>query len=549
MKERQETNTMTNPQSFRISRTAKLTLATATTLLLAVLALLLLAAPPRPAEALIPGGGSLAPTLRVDKSSVAVSEEETVTNTGGYDDLMDTDADTVRVSASLGTLTQSGTMTGAWNWSYKAPSVTATETKTVTITATDSTGRYTTKSFSLTVNNLPPPVNDMFSGALELKYPAATTISSSTTTGYTTSATMETGEPRPSSPTKDCGIYGVSNSVWFKFTYGGQGGLPLLPYPNASYNFDTQGSNFDTVLALYEGSSLGTLRQIECSNDNSLPNWNDNLSIPQSKLSVGKTYYVQLTGTGGARSGKYQLHYEPREPTVGSNTSAITASGKCSDVPDNWYFGPMELQFGLTDDGAGGAGYGPIVLSSLGYCTASGATLPAAGEVYYAVLDILVTNTYADLDVPTLTAIRLPEGTQFATDVGKIECRQRLTANDPWVNVTADPDARCIKNPTQITSDGTSAGAARAGAWDLGARPMAPRSLFRIILPLRSSNPQDSVLVGHVEAPADPAAAHPRVKLPAAGSSQTCHEWSCLSPEQQRAIICYNGGVVGTLCR
>jgi hypothetical protein len=66
------------------------------------------------------------------------------------------------------------------------------------------------------------------------------------------------------------------------------------------------------VLALYEGSSLGTLKQIECSNDNSLPNWNDNLSIPQTKLWVGHTYYVQLTGTGGARYGKYQLHYEPR---------------------------------------------------------------------------------------------------------------------------------------------------------------------------------------------------------------------------------------------
>jgi endonuclease/exonuclease/phosphatase family metal-dependent hydrolase len=123
---------------------------------------------------------------------------------------------------------------------------------------------------------------------------------------------MEAGEPTPSSPTKDCGITGVSNSVWFKFKYGGQGGLPPLPNPNYSYNFDTKGSNFDTVLALYEGSSVDTLNQIECSNDNSLPNWNDNLRIPQSKLSVGKTYYVQLTGTGGARSGKYQLHYEPR---------------------------------------------------------------------------------------------------------------------------------------------------------------------------------------------------------------------------------------------
>ena len=306
---------MTNPQPFRISRTAKLTLTTATTLLLGVVALFLLATPPRPAEALIPRGGpqSLAPTVSVDKSSVVFYEGGTATNTGRFEDLADLDADTVRVSASEGTITQGGTMTGWWNWSYKTPSVSADETKTVTITATDSTGRSSTKSFSLTVTNLPPPVNDMFSGARDLA-----TVGSSTTTGYTFPATMEAGEPRPYSSTKDCGIYGTSNSVWFKFKYGGQGGLPPLPSPNdyynspnVNYNFDTKGSNFDTALALYEGSSVGTLKQIECSNDNSLPNWNDKLSIPQSKLSVGKTYYVQLTGTGGARYGNYQLHCQP----------------------------------------------------------------------------------------------------------------------------------------------------------------------------------------------------------------------------------------------
>ena len=149
---------MPNPQSFRISRTAKLTLATATTLLLAVVAIFLLAAPPRPAEALIPGGGpqSLAPTLRVDKSSVVFYEGGTATNTGGYSDLGDLDADTVRVSASLGTITQGGTMTGWWNWSYKTPSFPTNETKTVTITARDSTGRSSTTSFSLT-RGIPRP--------------------------------------------------------------------------------------------------------------------------------------------------------------------------------------------------------------------------------------------------------------------------------------------------------------------------------------------------------------------------------------------------------
>lgn len=309
---------MSNPQPFGIGRTQRLTLATATTLLLAVAVVLSVGlVPPRPAEAALAPGEELNmyPVVHKDNPSVVVSERQTATNTGTFydpaDDVRGIPSDYVRITVSVGSITQSGDYDengfyrGTWSWWYKTPDVPTDETKTVTITATDSRGARSSASFSLTVKE-GPPANDSFSGALDLA-----TIRSSTTDG-TTLATMEAGEPRPYSPTKDCGITGVSNSVWFKFTYGGQGGLPQLPSPNAYYNFDTQGSNFDTVLALYEGSSVNTLKQIECSNDNGLPNWNDNLSVPQSKLSVGHTYYVQLTGTGGARSGKYQLHYEPR---------------------------------------------------------------------------------------------------------------------------------------------------------------------------------------------------------------------------------------------
>jgi endonuclease/exonuclease/phosphatase family metal-dependent hydrolase len=316
---RKKMNTMPNPQHLRTRRTPKRALPAAATLLLTLALLLLLLGPAsRPAEASCPEPPciNLPPLVTVDKPSVVVEEGQTATNTGTFEnpEELDGTVDDARISASVGTITQSGSQSGTWSWSMGTTDVPADETKTVTITATDSRGAFSRTSFSLTVKNDDPPPNDPYSSALDLA-----TLVPSTTTGYTNLATMEAGEPRPYSPTKDCGITGVSNSVWFKFTYG-KGGevekdhpyLPPLPSPNASYNFDTQGSNFDTVLALYEGSSVSTLKQIECSNDNSLPNWNDNLRIPQTKLSVGHTYYVQLTGTGGARSGKYQLHYEPR---------------------------------------------------------------------------------------------------------------------------------------------------------------------------------------------------------------------------------------------
>lgn len=120
------------------------------------------------------------------------------------------------------------------------------------------------------------------------------------TRGNTTGATMEVGEPRPYSSTKDCGVFGVSNSVWWKVQ------VPSRYGSNGAYlRLSTGGSSFDTVLAVYQGSSLTSLQQVACSNDNSLPGWNEPLI---ERLSSGKTYYVQLSGTGGARSGSYQLY-------------------------------------------------------------------------------------------------------------------------------------------------------------------------------------------------------------------------------------------------
>jgi hypothetical protein len=134
-----------------------------------------------------------------------------------------------------------------------------------------------------------PPPNDAFSGAYGLGVPGL----------QTGSTTLETGEPHPYSPnhpTRDCGIYGISNSVWYKVTA-----------PNSyitQLKLSTRGSNFDTVLAVYEGSSLGTLRPVDCFNFNNEPNWTDSEIVD---LYGGRTYYVQLSGTGGARSGAYVL--------------------------------------------------------------------------------------------------------------------------------------------------------------------------------------------------------------------------------------------------
>jgi hypothetical protein len=306
-------NKMPDPQTLRTRRTRGFALATATTLLLAAVVVLLVGPATRPAEALPPPGGmNLAPVVAADNPSVVVNERQTATNSGSFEDLEeDGTSDTVRITASEGTVTQSGTRSGAWSWSMAVGSVPADETKTITITATDSREASSKTTFSLTVKdvdrsaNVDPPANDSFRDAAPLELPCAPSALPAPcgyVDGNTALATMEKKEPRPYSLTKDCGITGVSNSVWFKFT---------IPSDYSSWSthlrFYTGGSSFDTVLALYKGSSLGTLQQVECSNDNYFPNWTDSLSVGVDKLSAGQTYYLQLSGTGGARSGEYRL--------------------------------------------------------------------------------------------------------------------------------------------------------------------------------------------------------------------------------------------------
>jgi hypothetical protein len=135
-----------------------------------------------------------------------------------------------------------------------------------------------------------PPANDNFSAAKSLSLWSNTTVG-----GVTTNATLESGEPKPYSATKDCGVLGISKSVWFKVT----------PDYKGTIKVSTAGSSFDTVVALYKGSSLTSLQQVNCSNDNSSPNWTDNMV---AAVDAGQTYYLQLSGTGGARSGTYKLN-------------------------------------------------------------------------------------------------------------------------------------------------------------------------------------------------------------------------------------------------
>jgi hypothetical protein len=108
------------------------------------------AAPPNSAPALAVTGGD------ATDHSVTVDEGQTANNSGTWSD--SNSGDTVALSASVGTITQSGNNSaGTWSWSYDTTDG-PDNSQTVTITADDG-HTQTLRTFALTVNNVAPQVS------------------------------------------------------------------------------------------------------------------------------------------------------------------------------------------------------------------------------------------------------------------------------------------------------------------------------------------------------------------------------------------------------
>jgi hypothetical protein len=132
----------------------------------------------------------------------------------------------------------------------------------------ESTGEFTVK-----VRRLKPPANDDFGNATSV---ALGSMSSATTT----SATLQLNEP-----VSWCG-YGVDRTVWYRYTAGS----------TRTVVANTVGSNFDTVLTVFQGDSLASLNQVTCNDDRGI----DVLSKVTLSVVAGETYYFQVGGFGGS---------------------------------------------------------------------------------------------------------------------------------------------------------------------------------------------------------------------------------------------------------
>ncbi len=116
-----------------------------------------------------------------------------------------------------------------------------------------------------------PPVNDQFASATSFDVAVPTAL-----TGSNVDATAESGEPAH-------GPISGGTSVWWSFVAPDYGTVTL----------STEGSTFDTMLAVYSGASVDTLDPL-ASNDGA-----GNGSSVSLRVEAGHTYHVAVDGGDG----------------------------------------------------------------------------------------------------------------------------------------------------------------------------------------------------------------------------------------------------------
>ena len=161
---------------------------------------------------------------------------------------------------------------------------------------------------------VPPPANDAFVNAY------AISGSAGSTNGNSFAATKEVGEP---SYTYNSG----GASVWYRWVAPSSG----------TVTFNTYGSSFDTVLAVYTGSSVGALTKVVEGDDTPI----GNSSSLTFNATVGQAYNIAIDGYDGL-SGHYVLNW--MYPTVTETVLSTTVTNYSLFVIDS-------------DASNGGAGY------------------------------------------------------------------------------------------------------------------------------------------------------------------------------------------------
>lgn len=144
------------------------------------------------------------------------------------------------------------------------------------------------------------PTNNNFTNAFILTGATAGVI------GYNIDANKETGEPNHAGN-------GGGSSVWYRW---------IAP-SNMSVTITTDGSDFDTLLAVYTGASVNALTTVASNNGSG------NASSVTFSAIAGTIYRIAVDGSGGV-SGRVELNFNPAWND--NFSSAIILSGNSGSV-------------------------------------------------------------------------------------------------------------------------------------------------------------------------------------------------------------------------
>ena len=181
------------------------------------------------------------------------------------------------------------------------------------------------------------PSNDSFSAAVPLSGPTTSA------TGTNVAATREAGEPMHG------GVSIETGSVWWRWTASQSGTVRV----------DTIGSDFDTVLGVYTGTSVSALTTI-AANDNGLGTYQSEVSF---SATAGTTYSIAVAGFNSS-TGNIRLSINPPRPTNDDFANAQALAGATGSLgattdratgepgePAHWGGGPYHsLWYSWTGD-------------------------------------------------------------------------------------------------------------------------------------------------------------------------------------------------------
>lgn len=234
----------------------------------------------------------------------------------------------------------------------------------IAVSAPGKTNSTNTISFPVQM----PPANDYFADRLEI-IGTDTTVQNSNV-----GASKEAGEPN------HAGVSG-GTSIWWKW---------IAP-TNGSFTIDTIGSSFDTVLAIYTGTAVGSLTPV-VSDDDSGGNLSSTVTF---NVVAGTEYQIAVDGYAGATGLAFvnlaptadsapfiMVHPANKTAALGQAAAFSVAATGSLPLSYRWFFNNLEIggatnaSFVINTVTTNNIGtYSVVVSNSLGTATSSNATL------------------------------------------------------------------------------------------------------------------------------------------------------------------------------